>query len=191
MTFDKERYAGEQYSRLFLTEETVREKMFDECIFTDCIFPGCRFERCRFKHCSFKKCDLSNIIPMNSEFHDVTFTDCKAIGIDWTRAQVFKEISFTDSLINYSNFTFRKLLNIVIKKCEAKDVSFVENDLTGANFRYTDFENATFYKTNLTEVDFTGAVNYAIDVNNNTFKKTRFSLPEALSLLNGLDIVIE
>jgi uncharacterized protein YjbI with pentapeptide repeats len=191
MNFEMQTYTGELFAKVNLNGETMREKTFDECTFTEGTFSGCRFEKCRFRHCTFKNCDLSNIIPMNSEFHDVTFTDCKAIGIDWTRAIVFKENRFTDCMINYSNFRFRNLTGLVIRKCEAKEVDFIETNLTGANFRHTDFENAIFYKTNLTDADFTGAVNYAIDVNNNTFKKTRFSLPEALSLLNGLDIIIE
>ncbi len=139
----------------------------------------------------FGKCDLSNISPMNSEFFDVKFTGCKAIGIDWTRALIFKDNSFTDCLVNYSNFRFRKMQGFVLKKCEAKEVDFIETELTGANFRHTDFENATFFKTNLTKADFTGAVNYGIDVTNNILKEARFSLPEALSLLNGMDIIIE
>ena len=41
---------------------------------------------------------------------------------------------------------------------------------------------------NLTEADFTGAKNYAIAPGMNTLKKTKFSLPEAMSLLYNLDI---
>ena len=78
-----------------------------------------------------------------------------------------------------------------IINCEAKEVDFIETDLTGGVFTGTDFEGSRFFKTNLTNADFKGARNYMIDARNNTLKKTKFSLPEALSLLNGLDIIIE
>jgi uncharacterized protein YjbI with pentapeptide repeats len=143
-----------------------------------------------FPHCTFGKCDLSNLNPMNSEFFDVKFNGCKAIGIDWTRALIFKDNSLTDCLVNYSNFRFRKMQGFVLKKCEAKEVDFIETDITGANFRHTDFENATFFKTNLTKADFTGAVNYGIDVTNNVLKEARFSLPEAFAA-ERTGIVIE
>jgi hypothetical protein len=42
----------------------------------------------------------------------------------------------------------------------------------------------------LTAADFNDARNYAIDVKQNRLKKTKFALPEAVSLLKGLDIVL-
>ena len=50
---------------------------------------------------------------------------------------------------------------------------------------------SVFYRTNLTEANFRHAYNYAIDFRSNMLKKTKFSLPEATSLLGGLDIILE
>jgi hypothetical protein len=50
------------------------------------------------------------------------------------------------------------------------------------------FPQQPFLAYNLTEADFTGAVNYTIAANLNTLKKTKFSLPAAMSLLYSLDI---
>ena len=191
MGFEKDTYSRETFSKLVLIEETIQSKVYDECEFIDCIFIGCKFEKCRLLNCKFEKCDLSNIIPMNSEFRDVKFNNCKAIGIDWTRAGKLKELNFTECLVNYSNFRLLKLPKTVIRKCEVKDVDFIETDLKGSTFTANDFESSVFFKTDLSGVDFTHATNYTIDVNNNTLKKTRFSLPEVLSLLNNLDIIIE
>ncbi len=191
MNFDKDAYSQETFSKLILTEETVESKVFDECEFVDCSFIGCRFEKCRLLNCGFEKCDLSNMIPMNSEFREVKFTNCKAIGIDWTRAGKIKELSFVECLVNYSNFRLLKLPKIVMKKCEVKEADFIETDLKDSVLAGSDFENSIFFKTDLSGVDFTHATNYTIDVNNNTLKKTRFSLPEALSLLSNLDIIVE
>lgn len=191
MYFEKDTYSQETFNKLVLTEETIESIVFDECEFIDCLFTGCKFEKCRLLNSKFEKCDLSNIVPMNSEFREVKFTGCKAIGIDWTRASKIKELNFSESLLNYSNFRLLKLPKTVIKKCEVKDVDFIETDLKGGNLKGSDFENSTFFKTDLSGVDFTNAKNYIIDINNNTLKKTRFSLPEALSLLSNLDIIVE
>lgn len=191
MNFEKDTYSQETFSKLVLMEETIESKVFDECEFIDCTFIGCKFEKCRLITCKFEKCDLSNIIPMNSEFHEVKFTTCKAIGIDWTRASKIKELNFTGCLVNYSNFRLLKLPKTVIRKCEVKDADFIETDLKDSDLTGSDFENSIFFKSDLSGVDFTHATNYTIDVNNNTLKKTRFSLPEALSLLSNLDIIVE
>ena len=70
------------------------------------------------------------------------------------------------------------------------DVDFAEADLTGANLTHTDFQESRFFKTNLTQADFSHAVRYSIAVHLNTVKKAKFSLPEAMSLLYALDILL-
>lgn len=75
--------------------------------------------------------------------------------------------------------------------CEAKEVDFTETDLSEGTFGGTDFERSIFSKTNLTKANLKGAVNYSIDPRYNIIKKAHFSLPEALSLLGCLDIVID
>jgi uncharacterized protein YjbI with pentapeptide repeats len=113
------------------------------------------------------------------------------MGMDWTRAAELSEPAFQECQLNYSNFKLLKIPNTKMINCEAKEVDFIETDLSKGDFRQTDFENSRFSKTNLSSADFKGAKNYSIDVKGNILKKTRFSLPEALLLLNCLDIIIE
>ena len=56
--------------------------------------------------------------------------------------------------------------------------------------KLTDFAGSVFSKTNLTKADFSDARNYTIDVRANTIAKMKLSLPEALSLLETLEIMI-
>ena len=104
---------------------------------------------------------------------------------------MIEDLEFTNCQINYSNFRLLKLPRIKIIDCEAKEVDFIATDLSGGIFKNTNFENSQFFKTNISGADFSCAKNYTIDVNNNILKKTRFSMPEALALLNGLDIILE
>jgi hypothetical protein len=46
------------------------------------------------------------------------------------------------------------------------------------------------YPEDLTQADFTGARDYTIAPNLNQLKQTKFSLPEAMALLYGLDIIL-
>jgi uncharacterized protein YjbI with pentapeptide repeats len=128
---------------------------------------------------------------MNCRLDSVTFKNCKTIGIDWTKAQQFRDIAFERCQLNYSNFRLMKVLRVKMTDCEVKDVDFTEADLTKGDFKNSDFEKSRFVKTNLTSADFKGARNYIINPSANTLKKTRFSYPEVLTLLNSLDIIIE
>lgn len=191
MDFTRNSFYREKLAKLSLEKETIQAKDFEECEFESCMFVDCRFEKCRFINCKFNDCILSAINPVDSRFIDVSFTKSKIIGFDWTRANKIQELTFTNCQINYSNFKLLKLPKIKIVGCEAKEVDFIETDLTGGDFKNTDFEKSRFFKANLTDADFKGARNYFIDVKNTTLKQTRFSMPEVVSLLSSLDIKIE
>ena len=70
------------------------------------------------------------------------------------------------------------------------DVDFRETDLSQADFAGTNLCDSLFLATDLTEADLSQARNYQIDPSQNTVRKAKFSLPEAMSLLYGLDIVL-
>lgn len=189
--FTRDNYYQEKFSGLSLTEETVKGTVFEECSFEDCSFITCTFERLRFINCKLANCILSAVVPMNSRFDDVSFTSCKVIGIDWTRTTEVRELHFKQCQLNYSNFRFLKIPGLKMIECEVKDADFIETKLKGAIFRKSDLKNTIFFKTDLTNADFKDALNYAIDPGTNILKKTKFSLPEALSLLENFDIIIE
>lgn len=191
MEFAEQTYYKQKFSNLSFAGENISSRAFEECEFIACSFIDCRLDECRFLDCRFSNCVLSAIEPMNCRFLGTKFSACKAIGIDWTKTQKLEDLSFSGCQINYSNFKLLKLPKTKIIKCEAKEVYFNESDLSSGVFKYTDFEKSQFFKTNLTGTDFTGAKNYYIDVKTNIVTRARFSLPEALSLLNSLDIIIE
>ena len=191
MDFSESAYYEEEFSKLSFEKESIKSRRFEECGFNSCIFVDCRFEKCRFINCRFNDCVLSAIIPLDSRFIDVIFTRSKVIGFDWTKAQKIQGLVFDGCQIDYSNFRLLRIPKIKMANCEAREVEFIETDLSGGDFRNTDFKGSRFIRADLSEADFRGAKNYFIDVKNNTLRKTRFSLPEALVLLDSLDIVIE
>jgi fluoroquinolone resistance protein len=183
--FKSQDYAGKE----------IRFKEITDTRFIRCTFAEASFTECRFKNCTFINCDLSMARVKSSRFSNVQFEGCKAVGINWTQASwekggFFRLIDFDNCSLNYSSFFGLTLKKIRVVNCTAREVDFGEADLTGATFSHTDFSGSIFMRTNLTEADFVHATNYTISAKNNTLKKTKFALPEALSLLHSLDIVL-
>jgi uncharacterized protein YjbI with pentapeptide repeats len=130
-------------------------------------------------------------------FFDVTFENSRLLGLDWTKTSWANEkllfvrpADFSGCALNHSIFMWLNMKEIKLTGCTAHNVDFSEANLTLADCTRTDFLNSRFWHTDLTEADFTRATNYSIPANLNTLKKTKFSLPEAMSLLYSLDIEI-
>ena len=188
-------FEGQAFKKLTHSRQIIKRKVFQECSFQQCDFKETHFEGCTFRQCIFTDCDLSLIQVKNCAFVDTRFDGCKLVGVnwvdaDWSKSSLFGPPSFTNCTLNYSTFIGLKLRKVQIVNCTARDVDFSETDLTQAVCTGTDFAESRFMKTNLSEADFTGATNYTISANLNTLKKTKFSLPEAVSLLYSLDIIL-
>ncbi len=83
------------------------------------------------------------------------------------------------------------LKNVLFDGCQIFDCDFLETNLTKSSFENSDLKNSLFHQCNLSFVSFINSVNYKIDPNQNTFKKTKFSMPEVVNLLDSFDIEIE
>jgi len=77
-----------------------------------------------------------------------------------------------------------------MKSSKAINVDFRETNLEESIFEGTDFSDSIFGKTNLRKADLCEAKNYHIVPGENNLEGTKFSLPESLSLLYNLDIVL-
>lgn len=173
----------------------IESSSFYECSFQGCSFFESIFKNCRFVDCTFEECDLSLVQVPASVFLRTRFDSSKLIGIDWTRATWEKAglsapLSFYKCSLSHCTFIGLKLNKVQVVDCTAADVDFRETDLSGAIFRGTDLAKSLFGNTNLSESDLSGARNYTIAADKNTLKKAKFSLPEALSLLFDLDILL-
>ncbi|URX64379.1 pentapeptide repeat-containing protein [Luteibacter anthropi] len=175
-------------------EDTMLEGVrFEACTFRQCRFDRATFKDCRFRECEFIDCRLDLATIGGSLFADVRFVDCRMLGIDWTRArwpsvQAPEALRFERCLLNDSSFFGLYLEGLRMLECRARDVDFTDADCADADFAGTDLQDATFRHTRLTGSHFVDAVNYRIDIRQNDIRRARFSLPEATSLLLGLDI---
>ena len=187
----KTSYYKEKFTGVTYTSQKMEDKEFEDCVFEKCIFIECVFESCRFIDSSFSECSISAPKAFNSQFTNVTFSDSKIMGFDWTKAKNVRLLTFKRCDISYSNFSYLRLPNLKLLECVAREVNFNGADLSEGVFTKTDFSLSVFSATNLTKADFRTSFNYSIDFKFNTLKKAKFSLPEAISLLSSLDITLE
>ena len=199
MFSDQETYEGQRFSGINLPNGQITGAQFDECSFVNCNFSSSLFQGCFFRGCTFKNCDLGLARIDGSSFKGVEFRKCKLIGVDWTKAAwgkkggsaLLKPVDFYRCVLNYSSFFGLELENIHLEDCTAVEVDFSEGNFKGASMKGTDFERSVFRGTNLEGANFVNARNYAISPTLNRLKKARFSLPEAMSLLYSMEIVLE
>jgi fluoroquinolone resistance protein len=191
MAFKETAYYKDKFTTLSLTNETVESVRFEECIFSECRLIDNKLEKCLFIDCRFEGSILSSINPTGSRFLKPQFTRCKVMGFDWAKAAKLQDLVFIECQLDYSNFSSLRLPKIKMIKCSSKEARFVEADMSDGVFTDTDFQGSIFFKSDFSKADFRRAKNYEIDVTNNVLKNALFSLPEALSLLAGLEIKIE
>lgn len=192
----QEEFCEREFDGLSLQRESVSGLEFNSCGFRNCDFTAALFERSRFTGCRFRSCNLSLVRVPGSSFKEASFSSCKLAGVNWTEAArpriklpgqfVFEECVLTDSV-----FLGLYLRGSSFTNCLAKGADFREADLSGANLRGTDFSGALFGGTDLSGADLGLARNYDIRPAENKLKGARFSLPEAMALLYGMDIKLD
>jgi fluoroquinolone resistance protein len=183
-------YEDRDFDKLDLSQARISNTDFQSCIFNHCDFSRSIFSECRFDDCTFQAGDFSLVKFKDSHLRNSSFIGSKLVGIDWTEMSRTFSVDFRDCVMNLSNFSTMNLKKRKIVNCIAHEVSFAETNMTECDCTMTDFAGSIFSKTNLTKANFDNARNYAIDVRNNTVKKLKLSLPEALILFETLEIVI-
>jgi hypothetical protein len=173
--------------------ETLANKTFTDCTFQHCSLVECTLMDCTFIDCTFSDCDLSLLQVPGTAFTRARFEDCKMVGVNWTDArwEALSSFSFLRSNLSHGTFAGMQMgRRISLYQCTAHNIDFADANLARADLRETDFTDSRFQNTDLTEADFSRATNYHIPLLENTAKKARFTLPEAINLLRGLDIVL-
>jgi uncharacterized protein YjbI with pentapeptide repeats len=191
-TFERGReFQDETFEALECRGAVLDGKELEGCRFVGAQLAGARFDRCKLIDCSFEGCDLSNVALASSILRDVTFVDSKLLGVDWTALQAASHLTFRRCVLNLGNFSGMDLRRCILESCMARELELGHANLAEADCRGSDFAGSVFLHTNLTKCDLRGAVNYAIRPLDNVLKRAKFSMPEATSLLHGLDIVLD
>lgn len=187
---------SEYYDNEIFNAENFPLKPDDACEFVECHFKGIdfteyNFSRLKFLDCEFTECNLSNVSLKNANFRGVIFKKSKLIGLNWSIVNTLMSASFQESILDYSVFHSMNLKGAVFSDCKMCDVDFYESQLMKSSFVDCLLKGALFNKANLADSDFRGASEYFIDVRQTQVTRAKFSLPEALTLLTSLEIILE
>jgi uncharacterized protein YjbI with pentapeptide repeats len=188
----EEKFYGErEFLKVNYFEKEVLGTEFYKCQFTDCNFYKTRFTDCEFENCTFEKCDMSLSSFTGSRLLDIEFKGTKIVGIDWTVLKKPYRFNFTKCKLDNSSFYKMELNNLNMTECSAREIDFIEANLSKAVLSYSDLYRSRFNGSVLSFTNFSNAINYNINPNLCKMKKTIFTMPEAISLLNGFDIIIK
>lgn len=165
---------------------------FENCRFSGCDFSGYDFSGCSFIDSSFSHCNLS-LLPLNrTVFRDVTFSDCKMLGLRFESCDRFGlSLSFDHCQLDHSSFYQIVLKKTVFRATRLVEVDFSDGDLSQAVFDDCDLSGASFGRTNLEKADLRTAYGYFIDPEVNHLKKAKLSLSGLPGLLYKYGIEIE
>ncbi|NDV19125.1 hypothetical protein GO013_06795 [Pseudodesulfovibrio sp. JC047] len=190
--FQDNTYENTVFEEIKLTEtETVTGVEFYNCTFTNSSFQSCRFVECSFDNCEFIRCNLSLIEIPSTSFLGVRFMDCKMLGVNWSGTGGFLSASYDGCLMDNSLFADMNLTRFKFSNCSLVEASFSSVKMRYSVFDDCDLKRCQFHQADLSFADFTTAYNYYMNSTTNTLHKTQYSLPEAVSLLANLGIVLK
>ena len=186
---------AEDFKKIDLHTQTIKNAEFEECTFISCDFSETLFRSCRFIDCRFENCNLSVMKLTDSKISGCEFNSCKMIAIDWSMCDwksllSSEPLKFRECILNDSNFYGVSQERLEMIECSARDVDFRSGSFKNANFKASDFKGALFGQTQLEYANFSDASNTQIDLKNNHLKGAKFSRYEALFLLESMGVVL-
>ncbi|PPK87595.1 uncharacterized protein YjbI with pentapeptide repeats [Neolewinella xylanilytica] len=182
----------------YLADESFRNQDFtptateyDGCSFTACRLAGADLSGIRFLDCTFQDCDLSNATLTGTSFQNVRFASCKLLGLSFDAGDPLAfAVTFTDRRLQHASFHKLKLTRCGFTGCDLTEADFTQADLTGITLVDCDLARATFDNTDLRKADLRDSRHYRIDPTQNRVRGARFSLPEAVGLLQTFGVKI-
>lgn len=173
------------------SKKSLENSVFNSYSFHSCDFSESNLRNAKFCSCLFANCNLSLPKLEGCRFQDVQFINCKIVGAEFFKCEkTFFSASFKKCLLLYCNFSDLNMKNTQFNGSKIQESHFTNAMLTGVDFADTDLSGTIFHNCDLCKADFSTAKRYSIDPQTNKIKKAKFSLPEAVGLLQGFDILI-
>jgi fluoroquinolone resistance protein len=185
-------HEGKLFEKIIYAGKEIKNREFEQCTFKDCDLSDSIFTYNRFTECVFIGCNLSMTKLANSSLRDVTFKQCKLLGINFSECEDFLfSVRFENCILDYASFMKKKMPKTKFIHTSLKQVVFSNANLSHSVFDHCDLADAIFNGVDLKEADFRTANNYVIDPELNSLKKAKFSLHGISGLLTKYGIRIE
>ena len=189
--FLRTEFDGQSFQEIPANQFIVRGKNFYDCNFRNCDLSETDFSEATFEDCRFVECNFSMCRFTRTSFRTVEFKGCKFSANSFSACNPFSlEMTFSDCLLRGANFSDLKLRKCGMRNCMIVESDFLRTDLSEADLSGSCLKNTHFQDCNLSGANFCGASEYAINPLTNRIAKAKFSLPEAISLLQAFDIII-
>ena len=179
---------GKEYKSL---PENPQEMEFIDCTFIGVNFSDQSVKNSKFIDCKFNSCNCSGLNVLNTTFRDSQYENSKLMGINWSLANTISNLMILNSQLDFSVFQNLDLSQSVFENSSVREVDFSDSKLVKAKFVECNLAGSIFNGCDLSGADLSSALDYTIDPNFTKLKKAKFSMPEAMSLLRSLDIIIE
>lgn len=186
---------NQEFENIVINEEIIENIKYVDCSFINCKFHDLTLKQISFVQCHFVHCDFINVESVASKVQYCSFEACNFVGIQWHTftsgkgMRLFKE--FKHNFLKYNSFLAVDLKKIDLSYNTMMECLFEACELEGTIFEHIKFEQSIFVHNNLKCASFKGAQGYHIDIMNNKLKHAKFSLPEAIVLLESLDILLD
>lgn len=179
------------FEKVVYAEKVVKGREFQSCSFINCDFSNSEFYYSKFMDCKFEGCNLSMMKLSESTVNNVTFSNSKILGVNFSECQDFLfSVMFDSCILDYSSFQGKKMLKTKFIRTSMKEVNLNKTNLSSSLFDQTDLSGALFEATNLSSANLISAYGFAIDPELNIIKKASFSQHGLAGLLARYQINI-
>nr|WP_298079101.1 pentapeptide repeat-containing protein [uncultured Blautia sp.] len=190
-------YEAQVFKDLKINDEIFEGYKFTDCEFENCVFESCRLLSCSFSGCSFIKCTVMSLeAEAHSRIQYVEFDRCNLIGVHWE--ELMPDGAFAEPIkgfygcrLKYNTFSEMNLKKFDFTGNEISDSMFADCRLQESRMKGCKLEGTEFFKCDLRKADLRGTAGYQMDIRSCKLNGARFSFPEVVNLLNGLEIEIE
>src|SRR5215217_9421890 len=82
-------HQNKAFSNVNYAEKKLINREFVKCTFTNCDFSKSDLSDNDFTDCKFEQCNFSLALLDGTGLNNITFTDCKLLGVDFTKCNKF------------------------------------------------------------------------------------------------------
>lgn len=189
-------YNNEVFADLELDGEVLQDMDFCDCVFRNCKIENSEVIRCRFLDCKFENCVIRTIKFSSARASSCEFYNCTMYGINWSALTDDEKSSkpfyaIKDCLLKFNSFFNFTMIKMDFGQSDLLECDFSECNLQEVKLSHCNLEATSFFKCNLKKADFTSSQGYVVDAKTCDLKDSRFSFPEAISILDSLGVKLD
>lgn len=177
-------YQDQVFEGIKLERESLCGRKYYDCTFKRCSFVNVDFSQCSFESCQFISSSVVASKMDNARFLDVSFKDCKMVGIIFSVLSDFAvSFSLEQTVLLSCTFSDMRIAKTRFESCQINDCLFANCDLRQSNFSASSFQSGQITNCDLRECNFLGAEGFMINPGENKMRNALFGVDNAIELL--------